>query len=47
MNPALNFVGCLFDVLWCTYVIIIISLNILSPLDYKFRDLAVWCLRQC
>lgn len=45
MNPALSFVGCLFAVGWCTYVIIII-LNILSPLDCKFRDLAVWCLGQ-
>lgn len=27
--------------------IIIIILNILSPLVYKFRDLTVRCLRQC
>lgn len=26
---------------------IIIILNILSPLGYKFRDLTVRCLRQC
>lgn len=38
---------CVFAVFWCVCIyMIIIILNIPSPLDCKFRDLAVWCLGQ-